>query len=105
MSKTEENTKENEELVETSEDEVADESLDEKEAQVDGVIDQVEQNNENNIDELTFESLGVVKELCEACEQLKWKHPTPIQREALPVSLKGRDIIGMSINLILILSI
>ena len=39
---------------------------------------------------------GVVKELCAACSQLKWTKPSPIQREALPVALKGRDIIGIA---------
>lgn len=32
---------------------------------------------------------GLVDVLCEACEQLKWKAPTKIQREAIPVSLQG----------------
>ena len=39
--------------------------------------------------DVTFESLGVCSELCTACEQLKWKKPTFIQREALPIALKG----------------
>jgi ATP-dependent RNA helicase DDX47/RRP3 len=41
-------------------------------------------------DIVTFSSLGVCKELCESCEQLKWTKPTPIQREALPVALEGK---------------
>ncbi|XP_077992451.1 putative ATP-dependent RNA helicase DDX47 [Glandiceps talaboti] len=45
---------------------------------------------------VTFESLGVVSSLCEACEQLKWKHPTKIQREALPVAFEGKDVIGLA---------
>ncbi|XP_033630479.1 probable ATP-dependent RNA helicase DDX47 [Asterias rubens] len=44
----------------------------------------------------TFASLGVVDVLCEACERLKWKTPTKIQREALPLSFQGRDIIGLA---------
>lgn len=39
---------------------------------------------------------GVVPELCDACEQLKWTKPSTIQREALPVALKGHDIIGIA---------
>jgi len=39
---------------------------------------------------------GVVKELCEACEQLKWTKPSAIQRQALPVALSGKDIIGIA---------
>lgn len=29
--------------------------------------------------------------LCEACANLKWVIPTPIQREALPVAFEGRE--------------
>ena len=35
-------------------------------------------------------SQGVTDVLCEACESMKWTTPTPIQMEALPVSLQGR---------------
>ena len=63
-----------------------------------------EQDLENNVgqeiigddDKVTFKSLGIVDVLCEACEQLKWKTPTKIQREAIPVSLQGKDIIGLA---------
>ena len=58
---------------------------------------ETEVTNENKIlktdddidDNVTVKSLGVCAELCEACEQLKWKKPTFIQREALPVALQG----------------
>ena len=43
-----------------------------------------------------FVTKGVVQELCDACEQLKWSKPSSIQREALPVALAGRDIIGIA---------
>ncbi|GIY80053.1 probable ATP-dependent RNA helicase DDX47 [Caerostris darwini] len=57
-----------------------------------------EHNSESNNPEteVTFQSLGVVDVLCEACEQLKWKKPTAIQQEAIPIALKGRDIIGLA---------
>lgn len=48
-----------------------------------------------NVD-VTFADLGVCSELCQACEQLKWSRPTAIQKEALPVALKGHDIIGLA---------
>ena len=35
---------------------------------------------------------GVVDVLCEACEQLQWKNPTKIQKEALPVALEGERL-------------
>jgi len=47
-------------------------------------------------EKITFKSLGIVDVLCEACEQLKWKHPSKIQKEALPVALAGNDVIGLA---------
>ena len=44
----------------------------------------------------TFQSLGINESLCEACERLGWKMPTKIQKEALPIALEGRDIIGLA---------
>jgi len=32
---------------------------------------------------------GIVEALCLACEQVKWKVPTPIQRQAVPLALQG----------------
>lgn len=40
--------------------------------------------------------MGVVDVLCEACEQLKWKKPSKIQKEAIPVALQGSDLIGLA---------
>lgn len=34
--------------------------------------------------------------MLEACTDLKWKTPTKIQREAIPVALQGKDIIGLA---------
>lgn len=34
--------------------------------------------------------------LCTACEQLKWKEPSKIQKEAIPVALQGKDVIGLA---------
>ncbi|XP_030839930.1 probable ATP-dependent RNA helicase DDX47 [Strongylocentrotus purpuratus] len=45
---------------------------------------------------VTFKSLGVVDVLCEACDKLKWKTPSKIQTEALPVALQGKDVIGLA---------
>ncbi len=44
----------------------------------------------------TFADLGVREELCEACANLKFTHPTPIQEESIPLALEGRDIIGLA---------
>ena len=45
---------------------------------------------------VSFASLGVVAPLCEACDALGWRAPTLIQRESIPVSLSGRDVIGLA---------
>lgn len=42
----------------------------------------------------SFKDLGLIDSLCEACEQLGYTAPRPIQTESIPVALQGRDIIG-----------
>ena len=37
-----------------------------------------------------FNFQGLRKELCEACDILKWKSPTRIQQEAIPLALQGK---------------
>lgn len=44
----------------------------------------------------SFADLGVMDSLCEACESLGYKAPTPVQAEAIPLALQGRDIIGIA---------
>ncbi|CEJ55083.1 Putative ATP-dependent rRNA helicase RRP3 [Penicillium brasilianum] len=44
----------------------------------------------------TFKELGVIDSLCEACDSLGYKTPTPIQASCIPVALQGRDIIGLA---------
>ncbi|KAH8594276.1 P-loop containing nucleoside triphosphate hydrolase protein [Bisporella sp. PMI_857] len=44
----------------------------------------------------SFQDLGIVESLCEACEKIGYKAPTPIQREAIPPALGGRDLIGLA---------
>ncbi|KOB68325.1 DEAD box ATP-dependent RNA helicase [Operophtera brumata] len=53
-------------------------------------------NNDEDDDNTTFKDLGVVDVLCEACIELKWMKPSKIQKEALPVALQGKDIIGLA---------
>ncbi|KAA1469548.1 DEAD-domain-containing protein [Dentipellis sp. KUC8613] len=45
---------------------------------------------------VTFKSLGVIDPLLEALAQLNFTTPTDIQRDSLPHSLGGRDIIGVA---------
>jgi ATP-dependent RNA helicase RhlE len=43
---------------------------------------------------MNFSELGLAPAQVSACESLGYKIPTPIQREAIPVILTGRDVIG-----------
>ena len=43
-----------------------------------------------------FSELGLIKELCKACELVGYTEPTEIQKKAIPLSLQGKDIIGLS---------
>jgi ATP-dependent RNA helicase DDX47/RRP3 len=44
----------------------------------------------------SFRDLGVIKELCDACDRMGFASPRPIQIEAIPFALEGRDIIGIA---------
>lgn len=37
----------------------------------------------------SFGKLGLMPQLCEACESLGFKEPTDIQKEAIPLALEG----------------
>ncbi|KAL2264129.1 hypothetical protein VTK26DRAFT_1998 [Humicola hyalothermophila] len=44
----------------------------------------------------SFADLGIVDSLCEACDRLGYKRPTPIQEQSIPLALQGRDIVGIA---------
>jgi ATP-dependent RNA helicase DDX47/RRP3 len=44
----------------------------------------------------SFRDLGITKELCDACDRMGFTSPRPIQEEAIPFALEGRDIIGIA---------
>ena len=44
----------------------------------------------------SFHELGIIDSLCDACIALGYKAPTPIQSEAIPLALQGRDLIGLA---------
>ncbi|KAG5683922.1 hypothetical protein PVAND_013180 [Polypedilum vanderplanki] len=46
--------------------------------------------------DVKWSDLGLIDVLCEACEDLKWKAPTKIQKESIPVALQGKDIIALA---------
>ena len=45
---------------------------------------------------LTFPTLGLSPQLCDACVNMKWLKPTPIQQQSIPYALQGRDIIALA---------
>ncbi|MCQ2069907.1 MAG: DEAD/DEAH box helicase [archaeon] len=42
----------------------------------------------------TFKDLGVSPELCKTAEEMGWTEATPVQCEAIPEGLKGKDLIA-----------
>ncbi|KAI9792766.1 MAG: ribosomal RNA processing protein [Peltula sp. TS41687] len=44
----------------------------------------------------SFKDLGIIDELSDACASLGYKAPTPIQAQAIPHALEGRDLIGLA---------
>src|SRR6476661_2515789 len=43
---------------------------------------------------MTFKDLGLQPFLTDKCEQMGYTEPTPIQKQAIPFLLQGRDIIA-----------
>ena len=41
-----------------------------------------------------FEDLGATKKILDAIHDIGWKTPTPIQAEAVPIGLSGKDLFG-----------
>ncbi|SPO26154.1 related to DEAD box protein (putative RNA helicase) [Ustilago trichophora] len=45
---------------------------------------------------VTFADLGVIPQIVEACTNMGFKHPTPIQVKAIPEAIQARDVIGLA---------
>ena len=43
---------------------------------------------------MTFKELGLSKPLLDALDRLDYNTPTPIQEQAIPIVLKGEDLLG-----------
>lgn len=48
------------------------------------------------MDKLRFEDLGLSKEILKAVEDMGFEEPSPIQMQAIPFILQGRDVIGQA---------
>ena len=49
-------------------------------------------NNQNQ----GFSGLGIAPILLEALAKLNYKNPTPIQQQAIPVAIQGKDLVGVA---------
>ncbi|KAI9298235.1 DEAD-domain-containing protein [Neoconidiobolus thromboides FSU 785] len=67
--------------------------MSDKEIEVKEVIETKQEDEEESV---TFESLGLLEQLCQACKDLKFASPTQIQKEAIPYALEGKDLIALA---------
>ena len=44
----------------------------------------------------TFESFGISKEILDSINEKGWKNPTDIQKDSIPFALSGQDILGQA---------
>jgi ATP-dependent RNA helicase DDX47/RRP3 len=81
-------------VKESPEPESSEEEEDDEEEEEQANSDQEHGDNDNAQDgaRKTFADLGVIDSLCEACANLGFKYPTPIQEQAIPLALQGRDM-------------
>ena len=47
---------------------------------------------------ITFAELGLSEQMLHALTDAGYKHPTPIQAQAVPLALKGRDLMGLAMT-------
>ncbi|HBI26644.1 MAG TPA: DEAD/DEAH box helicase, partial [Peptococcaceae bacterium] len=45
---------------------------------------------------LTFQELGLNSRVLQAVNEMGFEETTPIQRQAIPVALEGKDLIGQA---------
>ncbi|EDW80271.1 uncharacterized protein Dwil_GK21047 [Drosophila willistoni] len=83
---------------EEEEDLESDDNADEEDEEGDNISSEEGATTAENGSEqkLTWKDLGLNETLCQACEELKWKAPSKIQKEAIPVALQGKDVIGLA---------
>src|SRR5437764_2408827 len=51
---------------------------------------------EPSLEDTTFDQLGLSSEVMKAVRDAKYTSPTPIQAQAIPLILKGRDVMGLA---------
>lgn len=74
-------------------DESSDEDEEEEEEEKDNATEQAQNGaTGDEVAKKTFADLGVIDSLCDACENVGYKHPTPIQEQSIPLALEGKDM-------------
>jgi ATP-dependent RNA helicase RhlE len=53
-------------------------------------------NKDSQIQNAGFSGLGIAPRLLKELEKLKYTEPTPIQRQAIPVAIEGKDMVGIA---------
>src|SRR5271165_6822125 len=48
------------------------------------------------VSDISFSALGIAEPLCRALAAENYTHPTPIQLQAIPLLLEGRDLLGIA---------
>ncbi|KAF3923021.1 hypothetical protein ABW20_dc0104033 [Dactylellina cionopaga] len=56
-------------------------------------VDAAEEEEE---EDKSFKELGIIDQLCETLETLKFHKPTPIQQASIPLALADKDLIGLA---------
>ncbi|GMM54050.1 RNA-dependent ATPase [Maudiozyma humilis] len=79
----------------TSESAEEDDETPKKTGQTEGNDDTAEGEDSSETFE-SFTELNLVPELVQACKNLNYSKPTPIQAKAIPAALEGNDIIGLA---------
>ena len=59
-------------------------------------MDKINISNENNVEEKSFNSLGIAPKILETLTKINFKTPTPIQCKAIPIAIEGKDVIGIA---------
>ncbi len=49
-----------------------------------------------NVPNSGFDGLGIAPNLIQALDQMKFYTPTPIQRQAIPIAIEGKDVLGIA---------
>ncbi|KAH9255177.1 hypothetical protein BASA81_006617 [Batrachochytrium salamandrivorans] len=67
-----------------------------RELVVEATVEEKLEKEEEETEPQTFEQLGIHENIIKATKLLGWEKPTPIQLEAIPHALQGKDIVALA---------